>query len=390
MRRSNRILITVLTAVASVGLVLSLVFLGSATAGPLVTALNAAGGTIRTVEARITNRVRGPGRVREMAFVQPLRSSADSLRAQQHFLLGAFDAGVPATLQGVLRVEELVGQRLPLMQVYTAWGDRADQRFPGRIVQAISELGSIPLVTWEPWLTDFENRLHPHLPLRDDRDRGGLAAIASGAYDFYIDAWAREAARFGRPFMLRFGHEFNDPYRYPWGPHNNRPDDFIAAWRHVVDRFRAAGAHNAVWVWAPHLAYGEYEWYYPGDGYVDWVATGVLNYGTVAQWSEWWTFEEIFGQHYEKLAAFGKPIMIAEFGTLAVGGERAEWFGDALRRLPERYPQVKALLFFHVESDRTVTYQALDWSFDSDPASVTAIRNALAGWRDAAAGGRAP
>jgi hypothetical protein len=380
MRRRHRILISVLTAIASVGVVLSLVFLGSATEGPLRTALNSVGSALSTAESRLAQRVRGPGRVADMAFVQAQRAHADSLRHPSQFLLGAFESAIPGSLEGFLEMEQLLEQRLPLMHVYTAWGDRPDQQFPLRILQAISGLGSIPLVTWEPWLTDFESRLHPHLPLRTDRDRGGLAAIAAGDYDFYIDAWAREAARFGRPFMLRFGHEFNDPYRYPWGPQNNEPDDFILAWRRVVDRFRDAGAGNVVWVWAPHVAYEGYEWYYPGDEYVDWVATGVLNYGTVAHWSRWWSFEEIFGQRYDLMASFGKPVMIAEFGSLVVGGDRAEWFREALTDLPSRYPRLRSLVFFHVDSDQTVSYQALDWSFVNDSASVAAVRQALHGW----------
>jgi hypothetical protein len=364
----------------SVGLVLALVLLGTATAGPIGAVLEAVGSTVSQLESRAVHRLRGPGRLREMEFIAPLRASADSLRQPQQFLIGTYDAELPGSLDGVLRVEKAIGGPLPLIQVYTAWGDRADQRFPARILQAIRDIGSIPVITWEPWLTDFENRLHPHLPLRDDRDRGGLAAVAAGSYDFYIDAWAREAARFGTPLMVRFAHEMNDPYRYPWGPQNNAPNDYIAAWQRVVDRFRAAGAHNVVWVWSPHVAYEGYEWFYPGDGYVDWTATGVLNYGTVAQWSQWWTFDEIFAKHYEQLAAFGKPIMIAEFGTLTVGGPRAEWFEQALLRMPERFPALRALLFFHVPSDQTITYQALDWSFVEDSASVRAIRSAVAGW----------
>jgi beta-mannanase len=171
----------------------------------------------------------------------------------------------------------------------------------------------------------------------------------------------------------------NDPYRYPWGPQNNEPQHFIAAWRRVVDRFRAAGADNVVWVWAPHVAYAGYEVYWPGDDYVDWVATGALNYGTVAYWSQWWGFDLIFGQHYDFLAGFGKPLMIAELGSLAVGGDRAAWYRDALEGLTQRFPSVKAVLFFHVEGDATVTAQALDWSFTRDSTVTRAVREGLSG-----------
>lgn len=375
-------MVSLLMVAASVVLVGSLVLAGRASGGPIRAALDAVGGVVSRTEARLARRLRGPGRAESLQWLAPMRTSADSLRQPGEVLLGAYTDGIPSSLDGVLLLEDSLGAPLAVIQAYTAWGDRPDQQFPRRIVEAIRDLGSIPLVTWEPWLVDFENRLHPHLPLRDDRDRGGLAAIAAGQYDFYLDAWAREAVRFGSPLLVRLAHEMNDPYRYPWGPHNNQPADFVAAWRHVVERFRAAGAQNVVWVWAPHVAYEGYEWFYPGDDVVDWVATGALNYGTVAHWSQWWSFDEIFGRHYERLAGYGKPIMIAEFGTLAVGGDRSAWYRAALADLPAQYPQVRALLFFDVKADATITYQALDWTFTEDRASLAAIREAVGGWRE--------
>jgi beta-mannanase len=180
---------------------------------------------------------------------------------------------------------------------------------------------------------------------------------------------------------LRFAHEMNDPYRYPWGPQNNSKEEHIAAWCHVRDRFERAGAHNVIWTWSPHVAYQYWETYYPGSAYVDWVATGVLNFGDVGQqWSKWWSFHEIFGKKYELLASFDKPIMIAEFASLAVGVDRAAWYHDALTNLPQKYPAVRAILFFHATNDRTVTYQALDWRVAGDGALTRTIHDAIQTW----------
>jgi beta-mannanase len=280
-----------------------------------------------------------------------------------------------------MALERALDTTLPLVQIYTAWGDGPEHRFPVRTATTIWNLGSVPVVTWEPWLTVFEAARHPHLPLPDARDPHGLAAVARGDYDFYVDAWAADAAAFGRPIFVRLAHEMNDPYRYPWGPQHNTKEEFVAAWRRIVDRFRAAGAHNVIWVWSPHVAYEYWELYFPGEAYVDWAATGVLNFGPIAQWSRWWTIADIFGSKHEALAAFGKPVMIAEFGSLAVGGDRAGWYADALTDLPFRYPLVRAVLFFEVTSDRTVTYQAIDWSIRSDPAVLEAVRRATGAWR---------
>jgi hypothetical protein len=102
--------------------------------------------------------------------------------------------------------------------------------------------------------------------------------------------------------------------------------------------------------------------YYPGDAYVDWVGMGTLNYGTVATWSQWWSFADIFGRYYPQLAAYKKPVIITEFGSLKVGGSRSQWLADALRDLPTTYPLVKGLVFYHNSSDNTTTMKSLDWT----------------------------
>ncbi|HEY5492313.1 MAG TPA: hypothetical protein VIK25_14070 [Gemmatimonadaceae bacterium] len=152
-------------------------------------------------------------------------------------LLGAYDSGIPQTLDGIVQLEQSIGTTLPIIQLYSAWGDRPEHRFPIEVVTAIHDLGSTPLITWEPWLTEFDNGRHPEIALRDARERHGLIAVARGDYDFYIDAWAAGAREYGHPFFVRLAHEMNDPYRYPWGPQNNTKEEFIAAWRHIVERF---------------------------------------------------------------------------------------------------------------------------------------------------------
>jgi hypothetical protein len=379
MRRVHRVAVVTAFIACGAVAVMGLVALSTATTGPLTSALGWLGAATGAIEHRIRDRLGGPPRRESLRWLEPYRASADRLRKPDIMLLGAYDGGIPRTLDGVLALERSLAAPMALVQAYSAWGDKPEQQFPVGLLTAISGLGSIPVVTWEPWLADFESGRHPHLPLRDARDHHGLAAVARGDYDFYIDAWAKEAARFERPFFVRFGHEMNDPYRYPWGPQNNTKEEYILAWRRVVERFRAAGATNVLWVWSPHVAYEYWDLYYPGDAYVDWVATGVLNFGPIAQWSKWWTFAEIFGTKYPRLAEFGKPIMIAEFGSLAVGGDRAEWYTDAIRSIPREYPATRALLFFHTRDDQTVTYQKVDWTVTGDTLVSGAIQEALKG-----------
>ncbi len=378
MRRRARIALALGGVAAGVGAVYLLTAMSSAAGGPIAAGLQRTGAMVASIEHGVRMRIRGPGRAAGLAWLD--RSDIASLRNPDGVLLGAYDGRLPASLDGVIDLESKIGVTLPLIQLYTAWGDKPVHQFPLVMANAIWDMGSVPVITWEPWLTEFDGRKHTHLPLREARDNHGLAAIARGDYDFYVDDWAESAAKFGKPVYLRFAHEMNDPYRYPWGPQNNTKEEFIDAWRRVVTRFRAAGATNVIWVWSPHVAYEYWDLYYPGPGTVDWVATGALNFGPIAQWSRWWTFDEIFGSKYETLSAFGKPVMIAEFGSLAVGGDRATWYDDALSDLTELYPAVKSLLFFETGSDQTVTYQKVDWRIAADTTVSASVARAITPW----------
>lgn len=300
-------------------------------------------------------------------------NSADTL------ILGIYDDHAINSFENIVKLEDSLELNLPVISFYTAWGSKNSQQFPLLKAQAIYDLGSMPMITWEPWLDDFDPDDFPAIASKEDNNKEGLILITEGAFDAYIDKWALAAKEFKKPIFLRFGHEMNDPYRYPWGPQNNDPESFISAWKYVFTRFKEAGATNVIWIWSPHLAYETYTEYYPGNEYVDWIGLTTLNYGTVAPWSKWWTFREIFQRGYNEFSTYEKPIMITEFGSLDVGGDRAEWYKKALDSIPQKFPEVKSVVFFHASGDNTTTYKTLDWSFISDPNVLKAVKTAVKG-----------
>ncbi|HEX7706081.1 MAG TPA: glycosyl hydrolase [Thermoanaerobaculia bacterium] len=318
-------------------------------------------------------------RATELGRMLPGFSSLENLRQPDSMLLGAYDGGFPRTFAGLEQFETSVETRFPIVAFYQAWGDKPDQAtFPLRMVETIDRLGSVPMITWEPWVSDFDQTRRTNLPPLAEREYASLAAIARGEYDFHIAPWAAAAAKHGKPILLRFAHEMNDPYRYPWGPQNgNRPDDFIAAWRHVHTVFQKMGATNVLWVWSPHISMPWFEFYYPGSEWVDWVSTGVLNYGDVASWSRWWSFRQILDKSYATLRDLQKPIMISEFGTLASGGDPAEWYARAFQEIRENYPAIRSVVFFHQKADSTIGTAPLDWNIVGDRRTVLAVREAI-------------
>ena len=75
-----------------------------------------------------------------------------------------------------------------------------------------------------------------------------LASIAAGGSDAYLRSYAGAVVAFGHPVILSFGHEMNGTW-YSWGDGHTSPAAFVAAWRHVVRVFRAAGAASVTWLW---------------------------------------------------------------------------------------------------------------------------------------------
>lgn len=307
--------------------------------------------------------------------------SRNQLKKPQKILLGYSGSTFSSIRKGTHDMDEKLGVRMDLIQIYKAWGSKENEQFPMDEVKEIVALGSIPVITWEPWLSDFSIKIPNQAP-QEMREVKPLKAIYEGVYDDYIKRWALDAKRIKSPIYLRFAHEMNDPYRYPWGPHNNDPGDFNKAWIHVHQIFKELKVNNILWVWSIHSAYAGYQEYYPGDEYVDIVATGILNFGSAVYWSKWWTFNELLAPHYNELSSFGKPIFIVEFGSLKVGGNREKWYEQALNSIPQTYKNVKGVLFFNFPADNTLTDKSVSWTLNSERKETKTIQQILINWKE--------
>jgi cellulose synthase (UDP-forming) len=240
----------------------------------------------------------------------------------------------------------LSGGPASIVSWYQQWFS-GERDFRRDWVENVARFGAVPMVTWEPWAKP------PNSVWDADQPAVRLRMIAKGRYDAYIRKWARAAAAYRRPLLIRLMHEMNG-FWYPWSirANGNGERDFVAAWRHIHSVFEKEGADNVSWVWSINTFAGmqgdnrDLSTYYPGSRYVDWVSMTGFNWGDGSPWGSWQTIDEVFGSTYEALAEFKKPIMISEMGTVAEGGDPAVWVRDALERLRTAYPQVKAIVWF--------------------------------------------
>jgi len=297
-------------------------------------------------------------------------------------LFGAYadfgDTEDRVTLEGIEDFEKLAGKPPSILASSSYWGE---QTFPTKNLSLITRHGAIPMVFWSPWDKPYEESKGP--------DQFSLKEILAGKWDSYIDEWADGAKAFGKPFFVSFCNEMNGDW-FPWsgeyyGGQNGGNEVFKKAWRHVVDRVRARGAKNILWVFhtnsfpATNDVWNVMASYYPGSDYVDWL--GLSIYGKqFRNEGNWAHFRDLIRWPYEEITALDpdKPVMLAEFGVgdFPKAGDKAQWLNDALTMIPQ-YPRIKAAIYWHERwQNDDGTYSNL--RINSSPPVLEAFRTGIA------------
>jgi len=259
---------------------------------------------------------------------------------------GNFDAFVAA-----------IGRRPSIMHAYSDNPPYRGAQFNAEWATSVRANGAIPMLSWQPGF-GYGTR--------------SLASVAAGERDDYIVTWADQLRDWGHPIFLRMMWEQNSGW-YSWKAYQEpQISDYVAAWRHIVDVMRARGATNVTFVWSPHVSGNgatEIMPTYPGDSYVDWVALdGYPFRGGRGD------FVETFGPDYDQLVStVSKPLMIAETSLESWSDElKAGWVHQILgQQLPQRFPQVRALVWFDEKNTNGNDYSLLQ---DQGPLSRDAFR----------------
>jgi beta-mannanase len=196
------------------------------------------------------------------------------------------------------------------------------------------------LVTVEPWPAAG----------RDGSGSDLFATITAGASDKTIRLICSDIAASGRPVFVRWGHEMEDVKgRYPWA----RDDSvgYVRAYRHFVDRCRSV-AERVFYVWSPAGNKGLAQ-YWPGRPYADYI--GVSIYGFPEwdrkQYGKIRSFDEIFGEKYERIKDLDRPVMIAEMGVTGGRQHQVRWLAEAVRSF-QKYPGLKSVVYYNARDHR--------------------------------------
>ena len=272
--------------------------------------------------------------------------------------IGIFGEGFQNDLTALNALEKTIGKKFSMVMWYIDW----QQPFPEEQCQKLTEGGYLPHIVWEAWFFNDQNRIK-------------LDNIINGEWDSYIIKWAQDAAKWGKPLFLRWGHEFNGNW-YPWSIAQNGKDPakYIAAYRHIHDIFVKVNATNVKWLWSPNNnSVPQEDWNdplkaYPGDKYVDWLAPDGYNFGTAGGSGKWLGFNDIFQNIYITLVKnFDKPIMIGEYATGPEGGFKSKWIENMGEELEKNYPAIKAVVWFNINKET-------DWRLDDEPETIESAR----------------
>jgi hypothetical protein len=217
--------------------------------------------------------------------------------------------------------ETLVGKNIVWAYFSNNWYDNI--QFPTSNVNIIHDAGKVPFIRMMP-RTNFEQGVpDPNYTMQK---------IIDGVFDTQLTQWAIDAKNTNIPLLVEFGTEVNGNW-FPWnGQHNGAgttdgygdpnfpdgPERFKDAYRHIIDICNNNGANNITWFFhaddysLPEEDWNNFENYYPGDDYIDWI--GVSVYGVFDKNEEYMEFSELLDEIYPGLTNLSnKPIAILEF-----------------------------------------------------------------------------
>lgn len=283
-------------------------------------------------------------------------------------------------------MESKIGRKFDLIHHYKDF-NATNNMWPTSAMLAEAAEGRTVHVGWElaSYGGGYDSALQP-APAGSSTDRLGNSMktwtypqVINGSLDRYLDAVAAKVKAAPYKFIVDIDPEMDDrpdvggtaKLRAAAG---TRPE-FAAAYRHIVDRFRARGVTNVTWAWTVSGWYAtdasktwSLEQLWPGAGYVDVIMWDPYNHSA----SSWRSFSQIVAPFYNAIrggvldrvdtSAKRLPLGLAEYGCIA-DPRRADWL-KAIPSQARNFPALVSLGYFSSGS----------WgALDNDPTAIAAF-----------------
>jgi hypothetical protein len=253
---------------------------------------------------------------------------------------------------------------------------RGDEMFPTKAEIAMAGEVGKPRVLFTNWKVAYGTK---------------WANVAAGQQDARIDRLAAYIkANYRETFFMAIHHEPENDVVATAGS-GMTAKDYAAMFRHTVQRMRAQGADNVVFVVAYmglEKFYNQPWWYdlYPGDDVVDWIGLdaylasqpGGYHFGTLTDLVNRTTDKTKFPGFYNwhQASHADKPLMLSEWGVHEYAtdpSQKAKILSTVLTEL-DNFPAIKGMVWFDTAKDQNGS----DIRIDSSPQSLVEFRKIAA------------
>jgi len=254
---------------------------------------------------------------------------------------GIFETDAPVNFEALKKIEEKVDFTFPILLYYTG------------ILEYKETHPSLSIALQNAKKEGRMLELTLQTVAQSPGEGNMVYDILDGKYDTYLKNYANQVALYGEPILFRLGNEMNGDWCVYSSHHTSKDTDiFKAFYRYVYEIFRNAGADNVIWVWNPNgKSFPDFKWndelcYYPGDNYVDVIGMTGYNTGTYYDGETWMEFDQMYDSLYEKYTErYEKPLMITEFSSSSVGGNKETWVSNMFRHI-DRYNRIKVAVWW--------------------------------------------
>ncbi|WP_051280314.1 glycoside hydrolase family 26 protein [Anaerovorax odorimutans] len=233
---------------------------------------------------------------------------------------GIFEPNAPDSFSDLDRIESEIEYEFPIILNYTSFENKIMHPWlKGRLDNAYAHNKILELTLQTPDETWGEGNM--------------IYDVLNGEYDGFLTNYAETVSEFDHPVLFRLCNEMNGDW-CPYSSYHTSKDTllFKEFYRYIYSIFEKAGADNVIWIWNPNgVSFPNFKWndalmYYPGDEYVDIIGLTAYNTGTYYKDEKWTEFKDLYDSMYwGYLTLFDKPMMITEFSSSSVGGDKNQW-----------------------------------------------------------------
>lgn len=270
------------------------------------------------------------------------RELYDEIRKDNQLTWGIFTHDIYETgiNETVPELEKKLDYKFPVILSYLQFGSE----FPTEFMLKNHSDERLVELTYQITLSNNEE-LFGYTPFLD---------VYRGNMDEELRRFAREAKKFGHPFLFRLNNESNSDWTSYSGVVNmSDPEIYVEIWRRVYRIFEEEGVDNAIWIFNPNdrnyppCNWNDFTAYYPGNEYVHMLGITGYNNGTFYKYEKWREFTTIYDEIYAHyMPHFSKfPWIITEFSSSSVGGNKALWIKNMFDNL-HKYPEIKIAVWF--------------------------------------------